>query len=156
MQKRFTMTDPNMWKRQIDVGLYGVIHTCHAALPHMIEQEDGRIVNLMGDSARVGEAYLSITAASRGGVISLTKSLAKEVGKHNVRANAVAFGLLETSHTDPEWLAKNREKIERQYALRRMGLPGDVAPLVVFLTSDQTRWITGQVISANGGYRMVG
>ena len=156
LQKRFTMTDPNMWKRQIDVGLYGVIHTCHAALPHMIEQEDGRIVNLMGDSARVGEAYLSITAASRGGVLSLTKSLAKEVGKHNVRANAVAFGLLETSHTDPEWLAKNREKIERQYALRRMGLPGDVAPLVVFLTSDQTRWITGQVISANGGYRMVG
>ena len=156
LPRKFIQTGPEEWKRQIDVGLYGVIHCCHAVVPHMIERETGSIVNLTGDSARVGEANLSITASSRGGAISLTKSLARELGPFNITVNAVAFGLLETAHTDQAFLEKYMDKILRQYPIKRLGRPTDVAPTVVFLASGASEWVTGQVISVNGGYSMVG
>jgi 2-hydroxycyclohexanecarboxyl-CoA dehydrogenase len=155
IQKRFTDSTPDQWKQQTDVCHYGIINACHAAVQHMAEQGDGRIVNIVGDSARVGESYLSVKAATGGSAVAFSKSIAKELGKNNVRCNVVAFGMLETSHSDKEWLEQNRAKIERQYPLRRMGFPQDVAPTVVFLASDATAWITGQVVSVSGGYSMV-
>ena len=152
----FTETTPDDWKRQVDIGLYGVIHCCHAVAPHMIEQKSGRIVNVTGDSARVGEKYLSVTAASRGGVLSLTKSLARELGPSGINVNCVAFGLVETDHTDQAFLKKNYEKIVRQYPLGRIGQANDIAPMIAFLASDSASWITGQILSINGGYAMVG
>lgn len=156
LPKRFLETTPQDWKRQIDVGLYGVIHCCHAAVPHMIEKKGGRIVSITGDSARVGEKFLSITASSRGGVLSLTKSLARELGAAGITVNAISFGLIETTHSNREWLEKNRERIVRQYPLGRIGKPDDIAPMVAFMASSGARWITGQVLSINGGYSMVG
>lgn len=155
-RQRFLATTPAEWKSQIDVGLYGVIHCCHAVVPHMARQKGGRIINLAGDSARVGESGLSITAASRGGVIALTKSLAKELGRDGVTINLVALGFIETAHSEPEWLAANRDKIVRMYPLRRLGKPADVAPAVVFLASQGASWITGQVLSVSGGFSAVG
>ena len=155
LPRKFMETTEQDWQSQIGVGLFGVIHTCRAALPHMAKQGSGRVISLCGDSARVGEASLSVTAASRGGVISLTKSLAKEMGRHNITANVVSLGLINTDHTDPVWLETNKEKILRNYAIRRIGEPADVAPLVAFLASDQAGWITGQVMSVNGGFSMV-
>ena len=155
-RQRFTETNQEDWKKQIDVGLYGVIHCCHAAVPHMMRQNSGRIVNLMGDSARVGESGLAVTSASRGGVLALTKSLAKELGRHWITVNALALGLIETSHTDAAWFAANREKILRNYPLRRLGKPEDVAPAVAFLASDAASWITGQVLSISGGFSTTG
>jgi len=152
----FTETKPEDWKAQVDVGLYGVIHCCHAVAPHMIAQKSGRIVNVTGDSARVGEKYLSVTAASRGGVLSLTKSLARELGPSNINVNCVAFGLVETDHTDQAFLKKNYDKIVRQYPLGRIGKAGDIAPMITFLASESASWITGQILSINGGYAMVG
>jgi 3-oxoacyl-[acyl-carrier protein] reductase len=154
--KRFAETTPEEWHRQIDVGLYGVIHCCHAAVPHLAARGGGRIISLAGDSARVGEARLAITAASRGGVLALTKSLARELGRDNITVNAVALGLVDTSHSDKQWLDANMERIVRNYPLRRIGQPSDVAPMVAFLASAGAGWITGQVISVSGGYSMVG
>jgi NAD(P)-dependent dehydrogenase (short-subunit alcohol dehydrogenase family) len=156
LRQRFLDSTAKEWKAQIDVGLYGVIHCCHAVVPHMVRQNGGRIVNLAGDSARVGESGLSITAASRGGAIALTKSLAKELGRNQITVNLVALGFVETAHTDAEWLDANREKITRMYPLRRLGRPADVAPAVTFLASDAASWITGQVLSVSGGYSTVG
>ncbi len=156
LPKRFVETTPEDWRRQIDVGLYGVIHCCHAAVPHMIDGGGGRIVSLAGDSARVGEARLAITAASRGGVLSLTKSLAIELGPSNITVNAIALGLVETDHSDKAWLEKNMPKIVRKYPLGRIGQPTDIAPTIAFLASEGAGWITGQVMSINGGYSMVG
>lgn len=153
---RFVDTTPSDWASQIGVGLYGVIHTCHAVAPLMIGQKSGgRIINMVGDSARVGENGLAITAASRGGVLALTKSLARELGRANVTANVVALGLMNTAHTDPEWLNANLDKILRNYSIRRIGEASDVGPMVTFLASEHASWITGQVISVNGGFSMV-
>jgi len=154
-RQRFVETTPADWRAQIDVGLYGAIHCCHAVLPHMIKQNGGRIISLAGDSSRVGEAGLALAAAARAGSIALMKSLAKEFGRNNITANAVALGLIETAHSDKAWLAENLAKITKLYPLKRIGKPEDVAPLITLLASDAGSWITGQVISVNGGFAMV-
>jgi len=153
--QRFVDSAPEDWKIQIDTCLYGAIHCCHAVAPYMIEQQSGRIVSLVGDSSRIGEANISMAAASRGGTIALGKSLAKEFGRDNITVNTVSLGLVQTSHSDAAFLEKNMDKIIRAYPLRRIGVPQDVAPMVAFLASDAAGWITGQVISVNGGFAMV-
>ncbi len=154
--QRFIDSTPSDWHSQIDVGLYGVIHCCHAAAAHLAASGNGRIISLAGDSARVGEKNLAITAASRGGVISLTKSLAKELGRDGITVNLVALGLVETGHSDKEWLEKNMSKIVRNYPSGRIGQPDDVAPTIAFLASVGASWITGQIVSVSGGYSTVG
>jgi NAD(P)-dependent dehydrogenase (short-subunit alcohol dehydrogenase family) len=154
IRKRFTDTSPDEWRRQIDTCLYGTIHCCYAAVPLLEASKHGRIISLTGDSSRVGESGLSIAAAARAGVIALMKSLAREMGGSGTTANALSLGLVETEH-DRAWVEANREKLVKFYPVRRLGLPGDVAPMVALLASDQGSWITGQVISVNGGYSMV-
>jgi 3-oxoacyl-[acyl-carrier protein] reductase len=154
IRKRFADTTEQEWRRQMDVCLYGTIHCCHAAGPLIEAGKRGRIVSLMGDSSRVGESGLAIAAAARAGVIALMKSLAKEMGRSGTTANSVSLGLVETAH-DRGWVEANREKLVRLYPLRRLGRPGDVAPMVALLASDQGSWITGQVISVSGGFSMI-
>jgi NAD(P)-dependent dehydrogenase (short-subunit alcohol dehydrogenase family) len=155
-RKRFLETTPADWKKHIDVGLYGAIHTIHAVAPYMIAAKNGgRIISLGGDSSRVGEAGLALAAAARSGTIALTKSLAREFGRNDITVNALMLGLIQTAHSSPEWLEANLPKILRNYPLNRIGQPSDVAPLVAFLASEGGSWITGQVISINGGFAMV-
>ncbi|HXP03301.1 MAG TPA: 3-oxoacyl-ACP reductase family protein [Stellaceae bacterium] len=154
LRQRFAETTPEDWRRQIDTCLYGAIQCCHEAAPHLERGGVGRIVSLIGDSSRVGESGLSIVAAARSGVIGLSKSLAREMGRSGVTANVISLGLIETAH-DRDWVEANREKLVRLYPLRRLGQPEDVAPLVALLASEHGGWITGQVISISGGYSMV-
>jgi 3-oxoacyl-[acyl-carrier protein] reductase len=154
MRQRFVETKPEDWHRQIDACLYGAIHCCHAAVPHLDAGKDGRMVSVIGDSSRVGESGLAIVAAARAGVVALMKSLARELGRSGTTANAVSLGLVETPH-DKEWVDANREKLIKLYPVRRLGLPGDVAPMVTLLASPHSGWITGQVLSISGGYSML-
>jgi NAD(P)-dependent dehydrogenase (short-subunit alcohol dehydrogenase family) len=153
IRQRFLETKPDDWHRQIDACLYGAIHCCYAAAPHL-NSGNGRIVSVIGDSSRVGESGLAIVAAARAGVIALMKSLAREFGRTGTTANTVSLGLVETPH-DKAWVDANREKLTQLYPLRRLGLPGDVAPMVTLLASPHAGWITGQVLSISGGYSMV-
>jgi 3-oxoacyl-[acyl-carrier protein] reductase len=153
-RQRFVETTPQDWHRQIDACLYGAIHCCHAAAPHLEAANNGRIVAVIGDSSRVGESGLAIVAAARAGVVGLMKSLAREFGRSGTTANTVSLGLVETTH-DKEWVDANREKLTRLYPVRRLGLPNDVAPVVTLLVSPHAGWITGQVLSVSGGYSMV-
>jgi NAD(P)-dependent dehydrogenase (short-subunit alcohol dehydrogenase family) len=154
LRKPFSETTPTDWKRQIDVGLYGAIHCCHAAAPHIAKSGNGRLISIVGDSSRVGESGLAIAAAARAGVIALMKSLAREMGRTGTTANTLALGLIETAH-DPGWVDANRERLVKLYPLRRLGKSVDITPMVALLASDHAAWTTGQVISISGGFSMV-
>jgi 3-oxoacyl-[acyl-carrier protein] reductase len=153
-RQRFTDTTPDDWKKQIDICLYGAIHCCHAAAPHLEGAKNGRIVSVIGDSSRVGESGLAIVAAARAGVVALMKSLAREFGRSGTTANTVSLGLVETAH-DKAWVEENREKLVRLYPVRRLGMPDDIAPAVALLASPRSGWITGQTLSISGGFSMV-
>jgi NAD(P)-dependent dehydrogenase (short-subunit alcohol dehydrogenase family) len=154
IRKPFKDTTPEDWRSQVDVNLFGAIHLCHEAGPHLAKGGQGRIIAIVGDSSRVGEAGLSVVGAARAGVIALMKSLAREWGRVGITANTVALGLVETQH-DPVWLDANRETLVKMYPVRRLGQPEDIAPAVTLLASPLSGWITGQVISISGGYSMV-
>jgi len=154
LRQRFVDSKPEDWRRQIDACLYGTIHCCHAAAPHLENAKNGRIVSVIGDSSRVGESGLAIVAAARAGVVALMKSLAREFGRSGTTANTVSLGLVETAH-DRAWVEENREKLTRLYPVRRLGKPDDIAPMVAMLASPHSGWITGQVLSISGGYSMV-
>ncbi len=154
LRQRFVETKPDDWRRQIDASLYGAIHCCHAAAPHLEAARNGRIVSVIGDSSRVGESGLAIVAAARAGVVALMKSLAREFGRSGTTCNTISLGLVETDH-DKGWVEANREKLIKLYPVRRLGQAGDVAPMVTLLASPHSGWITGQVLSISGGYSMV-
>jgi len=153
-RQRFVETTPEDWHRQIDASLYGAIHCCFAAAPHLEAAKNGRIVSVIGDSSRIGESGLAIVAAARAGVVGLMKSLAREFGRSGTTANTVSLGLVETAH-DKDWVDANREKLIRLYPVRRLGMPDDIAPMVALLASPHSGWITGQVLSISGGFSMV-
>ena len=123
-----------------------------ALVPQMVEQGRGSVINVSSVSSQVGTPRRSAYAASKGAVDALTRSLAMEYGPHGIRFNAVAPGVIVTSMWE-----RNRavpgviEQIEAQIALRRWGLPDDVADVVVFLASDAARYVTAQTIEVDGG-----
>jgi 3-oxoacyl-[acyl-carrier protein] reductase len=153
-RKRFSESTPEDWKKQIDTCLYGALNCCHSAGPLLEASGRGRIISIMGDSSRVGESGLALAAAARAGTIALMKSLAREWGRSGVTANSISLGLIETAH-DKAWVDANREQLVKLYAIRRLGQPSDVAPMVALLASDAGSWITGQTISISGGFSMV-
>jgi 3-oxoacyl-[acyl-carrier protein] reductase len=155
--KPFLDTTPDDWTFQVDVTVTGTLRITQAVARRMVERKAGTIVSLMGDSGRVGESGLSITATTRASTMALTKSLAKELARHGIRANCVSIGLVQTDRFDEHAGAPDEERMKKilaQYPLRRLGRPSDVAPLVLLLASPLSGWITGQVISVNGGYSM--
>jgi NAD(P)-dependent dehydrogenase (short-subunit alcohol dehydrogenase family) len=155
--KPFLDTTPDDWAFQVDVTVTGTLRVTQAVARRMAERNTGVIVNLMGDSGRVGESGLSVTATTRASTMALTKSLAKELARHGIRANCVSIGLVETDRFEHHAGAPDEarmQKILAQYPLRRLGRPSDVTPLVLLLASPLSGWITGQVVSVNGGYAM--
>ena len=134
----------------IDVNLKGTFNCCKAAAQRMMKQRFGRIVNLSSVVGVAGNAGQANYAASKAGVIGLTKSLARELAARNVTANAVAPGFIATDMTDA-LSEKQREAILGRIAAKRLGAPEDVAALVRFLASEEAGYITGQVVCIDGG-----
>lgn len=160
-------TRPEDCDREIRVILYGTMHCTRVALPGMIAKGWGKIVNIVTDAARAGQEREANYSAAKGGVLSFTKSIAREVGRHNVNVNAVSpaatntplrQGLLrKMAERIGEQAVEEREaKVRRAYPLKRIGETQDVANAVLFLASDAARHVTGQVLSVNGGYTMIG
>ena len=134
----------------IDINLKGTFHCCRAAAKLMMKQRWGRIVNMSSVVGVYGNAGQVNYAASKAGVIGLTKSLARELARRNITANAVAPGFIATDMTDALSDAQ-REAIVSRIGSGRLGEPDDIAHLVRFLASDEASYITGQVICVDGG-----
>jgi NAD(P)-dependent dehydrogenase (short-subunit alcohol dehydrogenase family) len=145
------------YDRDIRVTLYGALNCSRAALDPMMEQKYGRIVNLISDAGRIGEPYLTVYSAAKGGVAAFTKALAKEVGRFNITVNGVAPGITMTPGAQGFIEgAGGAEKIAKAYPLRRLAEPIDIANVILFLSSDLSAYMTGQIFSASGGYTTVG
>lgn len=134
----------------IAVNLKSVFNCCRHAVPIMMKQKSGKIINMASVVGLAGQAGQTNYAASKGAVIAFTKSLAQEIGSRGITVNAVAPGFVKTPMTDamPE---KAKEQILSKIPLKREGVTEDIANAVAFLASDKASYITGQVISVNGG-----
>lgn len=154
-------------EREIRVGLFGTLNCSRAVLPGMLRRGYGRIVNIVSDAARVGQDKEVAYSAAKGGVISFTKSLAREVGPGGITVNAVSPAATDTplrrallkrleEKMGADGVAAREEKVRRAYPTRRIGTAHDTAVLVAFLASAQASHITGQICSVNGGFAMPG
>lgn len=156
-RKPFLDSTPEDWAPQVDVTVTGTLRVTHAVATRMAKRGSGAIVSLMGDSGRVGESGLLVTAAARASTVGLTKSLAKELARYGIRANCVSIGLVQTENLGAHAGGADDERMKRlvaQYPLRRLGRPEDVTAMVLLLASPLSSWTTGQVVSVNGGYSM--
>ena len=155
--KLFKDLTPQDYDKDIHVTLYGTLNCSRAVLDPMTEQKYGRIINLISDAGRVGEPYLTIYSASKGGVAAFTKALAKEVGRYNITVNGIAPGVTNTPGSAGFIAAAGgEEKLSKAYPLRRLGQPIDIANAILFVASDLASYMTGQIFSIDGGYSTVG
>jgi NAD(P)-dependent dehydrogenase (short-subunit alcohol dehydrogenase family) len=153
--KLFADTTADEAARVVSVTLIGTMNLIRAALPDLIANR-GRIVNIASDSARTGEHSMSVYAAAKAGVIGLTKSVAKEVGRKGVTVNAVSPGTTATPGSSAFIDAVGgADKLARSYPLGRIGDPADIANAVLFFASPLASWITGQTLSVSGGFTMI-
>lgn len=141
------------WDAVLNVNLKGTFNCTKAVVRHMSKQRRGKIVNIasvVGEMGNVGQANYS---ASKAGVIGFTKTIAREFAQRGINVNAIAPGYIETPMTEvlPE---KVKEELRRMIPMGRLGRPGDVAEAVLFLVSEASRYITGQVLNVNGGIYM--
>jgi 3-oxoacyl-[acyl-carrier protein] reductase len=152
----FWETAPAEWDRYFRTNLQGVMNCCHIALPEMVAQKRGRIVTIVSDSGRVGEARLAAYAAAKAGAAGFVRSIAKEAGRFGITCNAISLSTLEPPMNEQQlaqFLASEQSKTQlSHYSIRRYGKPEDVAAMTLFLCSEAASWITGQTYPVNGGY----
>lgn len=134
----------------IDVNLKGTWNMCKASSRTFMKQKEGNIINISSVVSLIGNAGQSNYVSSKAGINGLTKSLSKEFGSRNIRVNAVAPGFIKTKMTDV-LTDEVKENYLREIPLNRFGSPEDISNLCLFLASDEANYITGQVISVNGG-----
>lgn len=173
----FDKVDMSLWKRYVDVNIYGVMNCTRAVLDGMINQKYGKIINIISDAGRIGEPRQAAYSASKAGVAGFSKALAKEVGKHCINVNCLSLGAVPhigidsrrigmmvkmgmTEEQARETIQKVRDSQMKLYpmarGLGRLGTVNDVANAVAFFASDVSVFITGQTVSISGGYTTVG
>lgn len=163
---RFVDSDLQSQHRFVDLNVHGTLHCCRAALPDMIDQRWGRIINMISEAGRVGEARLAVYSGAKAAILGFTMALAREHGRDCINVNAVALGAIShegilegplrpgAAPATDERLARMLEAYPLGKGLGRAGSPEDAAGLVAFLASDRAAYITGQSIGVSGGFHM--
>jgi 2-hydroxycyclohexanecarboxyl-CoA dehydrogenase len=159
--QNFVDTKPEDWEALIDINLRGPLNMHHLVLPGMLARGGGRIVNISSDAARVGSSGESVYSACKGGIISFSKTLAREVARKGITVNVVCPGPTDTPILrgflgEGEAGQKVYDALVRAIPMKRVGQPDDIPGIVAFLASDEAAFITGQVISVSGGLTMAG
>ena len=139
------------WRRIMSVNLDGTFLCCHHAYPVMREAGYGRIVNISSNVVLAGTPNLAHYVASKGGILGFTRALAREIGKYGITVNAVAPGLTETEGVLASPHAEAFEFVQMLQCLPRRGVAADIAPSVAFLASEESGWVTGQLLVADAG-----
>ena len=156
------------WEKEIDRNFWSDINCTRAVLDHMIERKYGKIVSIGSDAARVGQLREAVYSGCKGALISMTKSLARELGRYGINVNVVCPGVVipesrDTTTSESMWTddmmkifgtPEALDKIAKGIPLGRLGTPDDIANAVLFLSSNRANFITGQTISVDGGYTM--
>jgi 2-hydroxycyclohexanecarboxyl-CoA dehydrogenase len=157
------------WEKEIQLNLWGMINCTRAVLDGMIARKAGAIVSMGSDAGRIGEFREGVYAACKAGVIALSKSLAREVGRYGIRLNVVCPGMtmpdadadvgalsMWAADVNRQWQTPEmRARIAKAYPLRRVARPDDITGAVLFLASSAAGFITGQTLSVSGGYTMI-
>jgi 2-hydroxycyclohexanecarboxyl-CoA dehydrogenase len=167
MAPTFLETGPDDWEKILALNIWGTLHCCHAVLPGMRERRWGRIVNIMSEAGRGGEARLAVYSGAKAALLGFAKAIAQEHGRDCINVNTVALGAVShegirngplsptaTPETD-ERLARMLNAYPIARGLRRLSRPEDIAPIVCLLASDRAAYITGQSIGVSGGYYML-
>jgi len=160
--EEFHTTEPEAWYRIIAVNLYGTMNCTHAVLPGMIERRWGKIVSVMSEAGRLGEARVAAYSSAKAAMLGFTKAIAREVGKHRINVNAIALGAVDAKELPFEELSERAQArvaaILKSYpigrGLQRLSRASDAADAIAFLASDRAQYITGQVLGVSGGFAM--
>jgi 3-oxoacyl-[acyl-carrier protein] reductase len=146
----------DQWDQVVDIHLKGAFLCSQAAGLHMKEQNSGKIINVMSVAGLVGTVGQVNYSAAKGGILSMTKSLARELARYNVCCNVISLGIVATDMTEK---IRSDEKLRDIYMnrilLKRFAEPDDISPAFVFLASDESNYITGQLLCVDGGYGMI-
>jgi 2-hydroxycyclohexanecarboxyl-CoA dehydrogenase len=159
--QNFADTKPEEWETLIAINLRGALNMHHMVLPQMLARGRGRIVNISSDAARVGSSGEAVYSACKGGIISFSKTLAREVARKGITVNVVCPGPTDTPILrgflgEGDAGQKVYDALVRAIPMKRVGQPDDIPGIVAFLASDDAGFITGQVISVSGGLTMAG
>lgn len=156
--KRAPVTEMSaaQWEETLDINLKGAFFAAKHAARFMIENKSGRIIFISSTAGQRGEAFHSHYAASKGGIISFTKSLAPELAPHGILVNCVAPGWVETDMASGALSGASRDGIHAAIPLGRVGKPEEIASAVLFLASELSSFITGEILNVNGGAVLVG
>lgn len=158
----FHTTNPEAWKFMIDLNIYGTFNCTHTVLPGMVERRWGKVISVMSEAGRVGEAKLAAYSAAKAGIFGFTKAIAREVGKHAINVNCVALGAVDAKEIPFEQLEpqvqERMTKLFKNYpiarGLNRLSRASDVGDAIAFLASNRAQFITGQVLGLSGGFAM--
>jgi 2-hydroxycyclohexanecarboxyl-CoA dehydrogenase len=158
----FHNTDPSAWSTVINLNVYGTMNCTHTVLPAMVERQSGKVISVMSEAGRVGEAKLAAYSAAKAGIAGFSKAIARELGKFKINVNVVALGAVDAKELAYEQLEpavqERMQKLFKAYpigrGLQRLSRASDVADAVAFLASDRAQYITGQVLGLSGGFAM--
>jgi len=148
--------EEDQWDQVVDIHLKGAFLCSQAAALHMKEQKSGKIINVTSVAGLVGTVGQINYSAAKGGILSMTKSMARELARYNICANVISLGIVATDMTET---IRTDEKLKDIYMnrilLKRFAEPDDISPAFVFLASDESNYITGQLLCVDGGYGMI-
>lgn len=157
----FLKTDKALWEKIVAVNLYGALYMHHAVLPGMSARGAGRVINVASDAARVGSSGEAVYAFCKGGLVSFSKTMARELARKQISVNVVCPGPTDTAlfrdfAGEGEQGEKLKSALTKAIPFGRLGQPEDLPGIIAFLASDEASFITGQIISVSGGLTMAG